>query len=342
MNPDRFLVQKYHERGVKPATMLQLPEFRGINKMFIYRTINRLKATGSVKDRQRSGRPRTARTKDRIKRVREKIRRDPERKGRQLAREEHVSARSMGRILKIDLMLRPYKKRVQHGLSAQQKEARERKCKSLLKRHGRRRVKKIVFSDEKLFVVQQSHNAQNDRVYGVKFEDIPEQKRTVQRYQNSSSVMVWGAVSHNGKFPLKFIEKGVKVNAEYYITEILESHLKPEVQRLYPDGDWIFQQDSAPAHKATVTQEWLKTNCPDFITPDEWPASSPDLNPLDFCVWGVLEAKVNAKQHRTLDLLKAAIVKEWKKLSMKTVRATIESWRDRLKRVVDQNGGRFE
>jgi len=41
-----------------------------------------------------------------------------------------------------------------------------------------------------------------------------------------------------------------------------------------------------PAHTAHATQNWLQTNCPDFIAKDQWPPNSPDLNPLDYHVWG--------------------------------------------------------
>jgi len=50
---------------------------------------------------------------------------------------------------------------------------------------------------------------------------------------------------------------------------------------LLPSG-FIFHQDSAPAHTACQTQ----ANCTDFIAKDEWPPNSPDLNPLDYHVWG--------------------------------------------------------
>lgn len=37
--------------------------------------------------------------------------------------------------------------------------------------------------------------------------------------------MVWGAVCKRGKLPLVFIGKGVKINAEYYKTEVLDNIL---------------------------------------------------------------------------------------------------------------------
>ena len=52
-------------------------------------------------------------------------------------------------------------------------------------------------------------------------------------------------------------------------------------RRLMPDmSSSIFQQDGAPAHTAKITQNWLKTNVPNFWTKDIWPPNSPDLSPM--------------------------------------------------------------
>ena len=51
------------------------------------------------------------------------------------------------------------------------------------------------------------------------------------------------SLRYKGKLPLDFIEKGVKIDAQYYRSEILEKNLLPAANVLYPDGDWIFQQD---------------------------------------------------------------------------------------------------
>ena len=42
---------------------------------------------------------------------------------------------------------------------------------------------------------------------------------------------------------------------------------------------------------------------------------SPDCNPLDYAMWGVLENKTNATFHPNIDLLKNAIEEEWNKMS---------------------------
>jgi inhibitor of nuclear factor kappa-B kinase subunit alpha len=253
-----------------------------------------------------------------------------------------ASRRSIQRIINEDLGLTPFKRRKVHGLSTQQRRARLERSKALLQRYDFGDVERIVFSDEKLFVIEEHLNAQNDRVYAVAFEAIPEQVRTVQHFQKPGSVMVWGAVSSRGKFPLVFVESGVKVNAAYYREAILEGCLKAGAQRVFGQDQWTFQQDSAPAHKAKVIQDWCQAEIPDFIRSSEWPPSSPDLNPLDYAIWGILEAKVNAIQHTSLDSLKKRLRAEWGKLSMNHVRNSIASWRRRLQAVVKQRGGRFE
>jgi hypothetical protein len=45
---------------------------------------------------------------------------------------------------------------------------------------------------------------------------------------------------------------------------------------------WAFQQGSAPADKAKTTQEWLGKHVSAFISAEDWPLGSPDLNPLDY------------------------------------------------------------
>src|SRR3954470_13500403 len=57
-----------------------------------------------------------------------------------------------------------------------------------------------------------------------------------------------------------------------------------------------------------------------LISADEWPASPPDCNPLDYAIWGMLEPIVNAKQHRSLDALKRKLKEEWKKLPKTVIR----------------------
>ncbi|KAK6037536.1 hypothetical protein COOONC_24959 [Cooperia oncophora] len=109
-----------------------------------------------------------------------------------------------------------------------------------------------------------------------------------------------------------------------------------------PRWDDVSQQDSAPAHKAKVVQAWCKSELPDFISAEEWPASSPDLNPLDYNLWSYLESKACATPHPNLDSLKAALIREWDEIDDALLRPVIDAFPKRLRAVVRAKGGRIE
>src|SRR5277367_842488 len=154
--------------------------------------------------------------------------------------------------------------------------------------------------------------------------------------------MVWCGISWQGKTKLHFVPQGVKVKAKNYLEDVLELVVKPLNTSLFDGKSWTFQQDSVPSHKAKVVQGWLRQNGPDFISTEEWPAASSDLNPLDYNIWSKLELKVCSKPHTNLKNLKRAVVREWKKFPMDTIRASIEEWPARLRACVKARGGHFE
>ena len=51
-------------------------------------------------------------------------------------------------------------------------------------------------------------------------------------------------------------------------------------------------QDSAPSHHAIATKNFLRDYMPDFISSQERTPHSPDLNPLDYSVWDILQELV--------------------------------------------------
>ena len=85
--------------------------------------------------------------------------------------------------------------------------------------------------------------------------------------------------------PLCFIKS--RVNPAVY-QDILEHFMLPSADKLYGDADFIFQQDLAPAHTAKSTKTWFSDH---GITVLDWPANSPDLNPIEN-VWDSAKRKM--------------------------------------------------
>ncbi|KAI6659879.1 hypothetical protein LOD99_14219 [Oopsacas minuta] len=200
----------------------------------------------------------------------------------------------------------------------------------------------IVFSDGKIFTVEMAYNRQNSRILASDQKSISSSIRTIKRTQKPASVMVWGAITSDGRRPLVFIDKGVKINKEVYVESILENALKPLAGEHFNGTHWVFQQDSAPSHKAKMTSEWLKLNVPEFISTVEWPAYSPDLNPMDFCIWSILESRVCAKPHKNVESLKSSLRREWDLISEDVLRAAVDKFYKRLSLCIAAKGNKFE
>jgi len=308
----------------------------------LWKTVKRFQAQGSLEDRPRAGRPRTATARRVVEAVRARIRRNPRLSEAKAAPELGISRRSFGRIVKDRLGMRPYKHVARQQLTALQKAKRLERCKTLLRflKSGRHLV--TVWSDEKLFGVDAVWNRQNDRVIAPNIQAANERGRIVHKSNFCKSVMVWGGITANGKTPLIFIDEGVKINAEIYKKKVLEDVLVPWAGRHFGNRRWVLQQDGAPAHTANSVQTWCQRNLSAFIPKQMWPPSSPDLNPMDFSVWAVMEAKACSKSHSNIKSLKAALQKAWDEIDVDYLRKTVEAVPCRLRECIKAKGDTFE
>ena len=113
------------------------------------------------------------------------------------------------------------------------------------------------------------------------------------------SLMVSVGVSKLGCTHLVFVDRGVKINGCYYREVLLSQQLLPAIRQV--SGDFVFQQDSAPAHRARKTIKLLQRETPAFISADLWPPNSPDLNPVDYKIWGVMQDRVYHKRRERVE-----------------------------------------
>ena len=121
------------------------------------------------------------------------------------------------------------------------------------------------------------------------------------------TVMIFGVVSSKDHImPPHIFEVGLKVNTKVYL-DVLKGVLIPWCNKVAGGRPWVWQQDSAPAHKSKETQVWLQKECYDFVPFSLWPPSSPNLNPLDYFVWSYVENITNMTSHITKASLIAAI-----------------------------------
>lgn len=325
------------------------------NKTWKRRTIDELikkiDTEGTTARKPGSGRPKSARTDANIKLVSELICSQEDKplshkSPREIERQTGISRSTVQRIVKKDLALNQYKRKIGQQLNSDCKMKRIQRSQELLQRFPTdRRVRSIWFTDEKTFTVATPVNTQNDRVYAQasKKRNVSPARLIRDRQHFSRNVMVSVAISRMGKSHVVFIEPGAKVNSEYYCQHVLGDGLLPDIRAICQHHTWILQQDGAPSHTAKNTMDYLRRENIAFIEPDMWPPNSPDLNPVDYAVWGALQQMVyRHRRFTTVDQLKQAIVTEWSKLSQRFIDSAIGQWSRRLECVVQQQGGHIE
>jgi len=103
---------------------------------------------------------------------------------------------------------------------------------------------------------------------------------------------------------------------------------------------FIFQQDGAPAHTAKLAQDFLATNCSEFVDKDEWPPNSPNRNPLDcLCMRAMLERyKTFHSRPKHIQELKNVLQVIWDQLPQVSMNSAIVSFTKRIRACL-QTGG---
>src|SRR6185295_5981405 len=97
--------------------------------------------------------------------------------------------------------------------------------------------------------------------------------------------------------------------------------------------NWTFQQDGATSHTAKNVQNWLSKNVPNFVTKEQWPGNSLDLNPIEN-LWAIIESKLYEDGHfYSIDSLIEKIQHVWKNTPISTLNSLSRSMKKRLEHI---------
>ena len=141
-----------------------------------------------------------------------------------------------------------------------------------------------------------------------------------------------------------FVPKGQFIDQAFYLN-VLNSHYAVEAARMFRGAglqDYCFQQDGASAHTANAVQIACAALFPSFIAKKDWPSTSPDLNVLDYFIWGYVQKKVNEMKPETPLDLQLAIEQSVGNAPLGLVRKAIDGCYNRCKLRVDQEGRTFK
>jgi len=161
-------------------------------------------------------------------------------------------------------------------------------------------------------------------------------------------VMVWACFTGERIGPLIVCDEG-GVGANEY-EDILYDGLFSLLDDLLESPDmaeteFIFMQDNAPCHKATAILEFLQENKVPIM---EWPAQSPDLNPIEN-LWVDFKARFHkqftelfshpSKSAEARYRYSAVLEEVWYSQGQEMIDALLESMPRRVQAVLEANGG---
>ena len=90
----------------------------------------------------------------------------------------------------------------------------------------------------------------------------------------TAGVSVWGAIHHQGKSQLVFIDGTMN---QYVYMDIIRDNLLPFARATFQDN-FVLIQDNAPPHRARRTMQLMAEEEVEVM---EWPPMSPDMHPIE-------------------------------------------------------------
>ena len=314
MAPRRYLTPKTASRAIGllqgGLTQRNVALRIGVSKTSIGNLATRHTETGQVTKRVGRGRKRkTTEAQDRFLRVtcsRKRLTSAPNlAKELQNASGVTISGQTVRRRLK-EVGIKAYRPAIRIVLTQRHKQARMRFARDHLL-WNENDWANVLFSDESRFPLHFTDGRL--RVYRRKKERlIPENIVERNRY-GGGSLMVWAGISDNERTELKIIANGT-ITGLRYRHEILQPLVRPHAERI--GQHFILQQDNARPHIANISLTFLREN---NIHVMEWPACSPDLNPIEH-VWDMLQMAVSKRAHVPTNLrdLEQALREEWQRI----------------------------
>lgn len=199
----------------------------------------------------------------------------------------------------------------------------------------------IMWTDEACFSRNGMYNRQSTHYWAL---DNPKCFVDV-RHQMRYAINVWCAI-YNNKLIGPIFYNGTLTGARYL--QLLQKVIPDFVENLplFNLKNLWFQHDGAPAHKTSPVKQYLVKEFGNQILGyggfQEWPPRSPDLTPLDFFLWGYLKQQVYATPPQQLQDLKRRITVACANVSRCMLQRVQRDLQARIQMCIVADGEKFE
>ncbi|GFX66196.1 transposable element Tc1 transposase [Trichonephila clavipes] len=190
---------------------------------------------------------------------------------------------------------------------------------------------RVLFTEESRFSTRSnSQHVFIGREIGTRF--YPSNIKERHRY-GDPGVLVWGGIMLNGRTELHIFDRGSAIG-DRYCEEVLLPYVRLFRGAINPD--FIFMDDNAQPHRTLAVKELLESG---DITRMDWPAYSPDLNPIEH-VWDTLRRRIAARLHHPENTQqKQMLIEEWALLPQEMLHQLDLSRRRRCEATIAVRGG---
>ena len=137
------------------------------------------------------------------------------------------------------------------------------------------------------------------------------------------------------KGPTRIVPYTGTIKAPDYINMV--DKVVPDLNKIFGKIKWTWLQDGARPHIAKATLAHLKEVIPKVIPKEDWPANSPDINPIEYA-YGYVDSEVQAKKSATMKSLETNVRNQWKKLTPDYCQGLINALPKRLKQIIATKG----
>ncbi len=108
----------------------------------------------------------------------------------------------------------------------------------------------------------------------------------------------------------------------------------PSADKLYGDADSFSSRTWHLPTLPKVTKSWFNDH---GVTVLDWPANSPDLNPIEN-LWGIVKRKMRDTRPNNADELKATVKETWASIAPQQCHKLITSMPRRIEAVIKAKG----
>ena len=191
---------------------------------------------------------------------------------------------------------------------------------------------KVIWTDVSSFEL--GNNSRQIRVWRASDEKYIRDCLAPTFKSGRTSIMVWGAITSTTKSPMVLLPAGERTAADF-VRNVYEEVLGDFWQHHPNPDEYVLMEDGAPVHKTNLPKNWLDQI---GLTKLEWPANSPDLNPIEN-LWFICKSRVQVHERSTNQIEHFKLIERvWNEIPQEKISSMIDTMPNRIRAVIETKG----